>query len=87
MQPSLRLRGRHLFLALRFALALGQHLLDNLLLLDQESAHDAVSDAVGAAGTTIRTADGLLCFGDGGVLAGAEGWDLYNNLLVVWVPA
>ncbi|KAH0294515.1 hypothetical protein KCU62_g315, partial [Aureobasidium sp. EXF-3399] len=37
-----------------------ENLLDDLLLLDQEGADDAVLDAVGAAGTTVGTLDGLL---------------------------
>ena len=53
-----------------------EHLLDNLLLLDEESADDAVLDAVGAAGTTVGTLDGLLGAGDLGVLAGTESRDL-----------
>lgn len=54
-------------------LRLLEHLLDDLLLLDQESADNAVLDAVGASRTTVRTLDGLLGAGDGGILAGAEG--------------
>ena len=64
-----------LFLASLLLLRLLQHLLDDLLLLDQESANDAVLDAVGAARATVGALDGLLGAGDGGVLAGAEGRD------------
>jgi hypothetical protein len=53
-------------------------LLDDLLLLDQESADDSVTDAVSAAGTTVSTVDGLLAAGDASVLGGAESGDLYN---------
>jgi len=52
-------------------------LLDDLLLLDQERADDAVLDAVGAAGSTVGTLDGLGGLRDLGILAGAEGGDLY----------
>jgi hypothetical protein len=56
-------------------LGLLKHLLDDLLLLNQESANDAVLDAVGAAGAAIGTLDGLLGAADLGVLAGAESGD------------
>ena len=56
-------------------LGLLEDLLDDLLLLDQESTDDAVLDAVGASRTTVGALDGLLGAGDGGVLAGAEGGD------------
>ena len=58
-------------------LGLLHDLLDDLLLLDQEGADDTVTDAVGAAGATVGTLDGLLGAGDLGVLARAEGGDLY----------
>ena len=51
-------------------------LLDDLLLLDQESADDSVTDTVGAAGTTVGTVDGLLAARDASVLGGAESGDL-----------
>jgi hypothetical protein len=57
-------------------LSLLHDLLDDLLLLDEEGADDTVTDAVGAAGATVGTLDGLLGAGDLGVLAGAEGGDL-----------
>lgn len=57
-------------------LGLLHDLLDNLLLLDKEGADDTVADAVGAAGATVGTLDGLLGAGDLGVLAGTEGGDL-----------
>jgi hypothetical protein len=56
-------------------LGLLEDLLDNLLLLDQESADDTVLDAVGASRSTVRTLDGLLGAGDGGIFAGSEGRD------------
>lgn len=55
---------------------LGADLLHDLLLLDQECAHDTVLDTVCATGTTIGTLDGLLGLGDLRVLAGAKGGDL-----------
>lgn len=51
-------------------------LLDDLLLLDQESTNDSVTDAVSAAGTTIGTVDGLLAAGDASVLGRTESRDL-----------
>lgn len=51
-------------------------LLHDLLLLDQERAHDTVFDTVRAAGTTIGALDGLLGLGDLRVLARAERGDL-----------
>lgn len=51
-------------------------LLHDLLLLDQECAHDTVLDAVRTAGTTIGTLDGLLGLGDLRVLTRAERGDL-----------
>jgi hypothetical protein len=56
-------------------LRLLEDLLDDLLLLDQESADNAVLDAVGASRSTVRTLDGLLGTGDGGIFAGTESGD------------
>ena len=67
--------GLHLFLLLALLLLL-QHLLDDLLLLNEESSDNAVTDAVTASRTTVGTLDGLLGAGDLGVLAGTEGGDL-----------
>lgn len=64
-----------LFLLLASALLL-QHLLDDLLLLDQERTDDAVAHAVAAPRTTVCALDGLLGLGDLGVLAGPQGRDL-----------
>lgn len=57
-------------------LGLLEDLLDNLLLLNQESADDAVLDAVGAPRATVGTLNGLLGARDGGILVGAEGRNL-----------
>ena len=57
-------------------LRLLEHLLDDLLLLNQESTDNAVLDTAGAAGTTVGTADVLLGARNLGVFAGAEGGDL-----------
>lgn len=65
----------HLALA-SLLLRLLENLLDNLLLLDQESTDNPVLDTVGAARATIGTADVLLGARDLGVLAGAQGGDL-----------
>merc|ERR1712107_153279 len=54
-------------------LGLLEHLLDNLLLLNQESTDNAVLDAVGASRSTVGALNGLLGAGNLGVLAGAEG--------------
>lgn len=56
-------------------LRLLEHLLDDLLLLDQESADNAVLDAASASRSTVGALDGLLGAGDLGVLAGTEGGD------------
>lgn len=68
----------HLALAGSLLLRLLEDLLDDLLLLNQESTDDAVLDATSAAGTTVGAADVLLGAGDLSVLAGAEGGDLYR---------
>lgn len=57
-------------------LGLLEHLLDDLLLLDQESTDDAVLDAVTAAGTTVGTRDVLARTGDLSIFTRAEGGDL-----------
>ena len=56
-------------------LRLLEHLLHDLLLLDQESADNAVLNAVGASRTAVGALDGLLGAADGSVLAGTEGGD------------
>lgn len=69
-------------LPLVLLLRLPHDLLDNLLLLDEERAHNTVLDAVGTTRSTVRTLDGLLRAGDGGVFAWAEGRDLQFGRLV-----
>lgn len=64
-----------LFLLLALA-GLLQHLLDDLLLLNEESTDDTVPDAVTASGATVCALDSLLGLGDLSVLAGAQGRDL-----------
>lgn len=66
----------HLFLATLLLLSLLQHLLNNLLLLNQESAYDAVSYTVGAPRASIRSLHGLLGLGNRGVLAWSQGGNL-----------
>lgn len=75
-----------LFLLLASLLLL-HDLLDNLLLLDQESADDSVADTVTASGTAVGSLDGLLGLGDLGVLAGAESGDLYGNVCQLLVSS
>lgn len=76
--PRFKKKRVCLFLLLASLLLL-HDLLDNLLLLDQESADDSVTDAVTASGTAVGSLDGLLGLGDLGVLAGAESGDLYGD--------
>jgi len=60
-------------------LGLLEHLLHDLLLLDQESASHTVLNAVRASRAAVRTLDGLLRPADGGVLARAEGGNLCES--------
>ena len=69
----------HFVLALSRLLRLLEHLLDNLLFLDQERADNTVLDATGAARTTVGTADVLLGARDLRVLARAQGGDLNSS--------
>lgn len=69
-----------LFLRLALLLLL-EHLLDNLLLLNQERADDTVTHAVAAPRATVCALDGLLGLGDLGVLAGSESGDLCASLI------
>lgn len=73
-----------LFLLATLALLL-EHLLDDLLLLDQEGADNAVTHAVAASRATVGALDGLLGVADLGVLAGAQGGDLEGNALDSWL--
>jgi len=64
---------RHALDRLSFLLtALFEHLLHDLLLFDQESAHYPILYAVGTARTTIGTLDSFLGTGNGGIFAGTE---------------
>lgn len=82
---------QHLTTTLLLLLGLLHDLLDDLLLLNEEGADDAVADAVGAAGATVGTLDGLLGAGDLGVLAGTESGDLccvsinFQSFIFSWV--
>jgi len=73
----------HFSLALSGLLRLLENLLDNLLLLNQESTDNAVLDTSGAAGTTVGTADVLLGAGDLGVFTGTKGGNLENIIVSV----
>lgn len=60
-------------------LRLLQDLLDNLLLLNQESADDTIPDTVGTSRSSVGALNGLLGAGDLGVFAGSESWDLLED--------
>ncbi len=65
-------------------LRLLQHLLHDLLLLNQECPHDSVSDAVPTSRAAVRSSDGLLGVAGRSVFAGSEGWDLWSaNVSIV----
>jgi hypothetical protein len=57
-------------------LTLLEHLLHNLLLLDQKRPHNSILDAIRTSRSSVRALDGFLGLGDVGVFAGAEGGDL-----------
>jgi len=74
----LRLTGLfHLFLLLALLL---QHLLHNLLLLDEEGADDPVLDTATASRSAVGTVDALLGLGNLGILAGSESRDLLTTI-------
>lgn len=79
ISPSRSTTSSHSFLSGLLLLRLLEHLLHDLLLLDQERAHDAVPHAVAASRSAIGTLDGLLGFGGRGVFSGSEGWDLFSS--------
>jgi hypothetical protein len=58
-------------LSLRLLVVL-EHLLDNLLLLDEECADDAVLDTSGTSRSSVCALNGLLWLGEVGVLSGTE---------------
>jgi hypothetical protein len=64
------------FLSRLLLLRLLQHLLHNLLLLNQERPHNSIPYAITASATAIRSSDSLLGVGCGSIFAGAERWDL-----------
>ncbi len=57
-------------------LTLLEHLLHNLLLLDQKRPDHPILDAIRTSRSSVRALDGFLGLGDVGVFAGAEGGDL-----------
>lgn len=63
------------FLFLLLALLL-EHLLHNLLLLNEERTNDPVLNAVAASRSAVRTVDGFLGLRNGGILAGSESRNL-----------
>ena len=60
-----------------------QDLDDDLLLLNQEGAHDALPQAAVAQDTSVGPADGLLALGHAWALAGAAGPDALQLLLAL----
>jgi hypothetical protein len=68
--------GTGLFLLATLALLL-QHLLDNLLLFDQERTDDAIPHAVTASRAAVCALHRLLGLGDLRVLARSESRDLW----------
>lgn len=79
--PSLNLSPCNCLFGLLLALALLlQHLLDDLLLLDEEGTHDPIPHAVAASGAAIDTLDRLLWLRDLGILAWSQGRDLFGHL-------
>lgn len=68
-----------LFLLLALLLLL-EHLLDNLLLLDQKGSDNAVTDATAASRATIGTLNSLLGLRDLRVLSRSEGGNLKYEL-------
>lgn len=57
-------------------LTLLEHLLHNLLLLDQKRPDHPILDAIRTSRSSVRALDGFLGLGDVGVFAGPEGGDL-----------
>lgn len=60
-----------------------QHLDDDLLLLNQEGAHDTLPQAAVAQDSSVRAADGLLALGHAWALAGTAGPDSLQLLLAL----
>jgi hypothetical protein len=61
-------------------LRLLKHLLDDLLLLNQESTNDTIPNTVGTSRSSVGTLDGLLWAGDLGVFARSESGDLKREI-------
>ena len=55
-----------------------EDLLDNFLFFNEEGTDDAVTDATGAAGTTVGTANVLGVLAQAVVFSGAKSRDLFN---------
>ena len=60
-------------------LVLLEHLLHDLLLLDQERPRNPILYTVRTSRSTVCALDCFLGTRDGGVFAGAEGWDLESE--------
>jgi len=69
-------------------LTLLEHLLHNLLLLDQKRPDHSILDAIRTSRSSVRALDGFLGLGDVGVFAGPEGGDLLClwNTLATHLP-
>lgn len=72
-----------LFLARLLLLCLLEHLLDDLLLLNQEGSDDTISHAVAASRATVCALHGLLWSGGGGIFSGSESWDLLDGRITL----
>jgi len=64
-------------------LAGAQHALDDLLLLDEESAHDALAHALRAAGSSVRAGHAALAALQGLESRGADGGQAAQSLTAV----
>lgn len=79
--PSQTPQSNQIMSTLTLLLRLFEHLLDDLLLLNQECPDNAVADTVATSRSSVGALDGLLWAGDLGVLAGSESWDLEGETL------
>jgi hypothetical protein len=83
MKPFIRKSTPNNHSSLALLLGLLHDLLDNLLFLNQECAHDTVLDAVGTSGTAVGTLNSLLRSGDAGIFARTQSRDLSKYMLTI----